>query len=301
MKRISIILIFLINFIYSIQGICSPIQEWWLKTIVLIEQETKNEKGQSQTTPVGTGFLLESEKGNFYIVTCKHVVKNKDGSNKGGLFYRLNTKPSINDPFDRIPIDSLLKETKGDYFLHSNENVDLVIFPVGVNPERDDVQFITLSKFEEFDKIDVGENIFVLGYPIGIISSGRNQPIVRNGIVAFKNKDFICLIDSASFPGNSGSPVIIESFPYTYDKEKFNRTEIKQSRIIGIISREIYYSEPAISPQTGNIRVTFEQNSGLSTIVTCNFIKDILKSEPLRNYEEKEEQKGKTTPNIVPR
>ncbi len=289
MKKVTVIIIaYFISLMYPAPGQCTAVQDYWLKTVVLIEQEAKNEKGQPQILPIGTGFLLQSQKGYFYVVTCKHVVKNKDGSNKEGMFYRLNTKPPVSDAFDRIPINSLLKKMDVGYFLHSDGNVDIAVFPAAVNIEREDIQFITLNKFQAFDKVSTGEDIFVIGHPAGTVSGGRNLPVLRKGIVAFKNSDFACLIDSVIFPGDSGSPVITESLPFTYNKGTFNTKEVKRSQLIGMVSQQIRYQEPAISPQTGNVRVVFEENAGLSTIVASNFIEDVLGSEALKRYEEKE-------------
>ena len=292
-KRTSGLIIGLIlfaNFIYPVQSECSMIQEDWLKTVVLIEQEAKNEKGQSQIIPIGTGFLLRSERGFYYVVTCKHVVRKKGRLNKEGLFYRLNTRSFIDDPFHRRSINALLEELEVDYFLHPDDRVDIAVFPIKVDVRKDDIKFATFSIFEELENIYPREDVFFIGYPIGTVLSERNQPVVRNGIISRKNEDFRFLIEGASFPGNSGSPVITKSLPYTYNREKklFNLKEVKQARFIGIIYQQIRYRESAISPQTGNVRVIFEENTGLSKVIPSNFIKDILESEPVKAYEKRE-------------
>ena len=283
-------------FIYPTQGNCSMIQEDWLKTVVLIEQEAKDEKGKSQIIPIGTGFLLRSEGGFYYVVTCRHVVKKKDGLEKKGLFYRLNTKSFIENPFHRRSINRLLDELEVAYFLHLDVNVDIAVFPIKVDVQKEDIKFATFSIFEEFENTYPGEDVFFIGYPIGTVLSERNQPVVRNGIISRKNEDRRFLIEGASFPGSSGSPVITKSLPYTYNKENrlFNLKEVKQARFIGIIYQQIRYRESAISPQTGNVRVIFEENTGLSKVIPSNFIKDILDSKAVKAYEQREAEKRLT-------
>ncbi len=295
MKRLIITFILFTTFVFLTTQASAMIQDDWLKTVVLIEQEVKNEQGQAQYIPIGTGFLLQSKEGFFYVVTCRHVVKNKDGSNRQGLYYRLNTKSFIDNPFDRRPINPLLKDLGVDYFLHPNPAVDLALFPVKVDIKKEEIKFATLSIFEGFEEIFPGDDIFFIGYPIGTVLSERNEPVVRSGIISRKNTDNTFLIDGASFPGSSGSPVITKTLPYTYerDKKNFNLTQPKQARFIGIISQQVRYREPAISAQSGDLRVIFEENTGLSLVIPANFIVDILKSGLISSYEAKERRMHK--------
>jgi hypothetical protein len=50
--------------------------------------------------------------------------------------------------------------------------------------------------------------VIVPGYPLSLgIEDGRNNPVVRLGIIAqFTEKDYF-LVDGVASPGNSGSPV----------------------------------------------------------------------------------------------
>jgi hypothetical protein len=41
----------------------------------------------------------------------------------------------------------------------------------------------------------------------------------------------------------------------------------ERAMVIGIVSSYLRYQDVAISPQTGNIRVVFEENSGLASVV----------------------------------
>lgn len=62
-------------------------------------------------------------------------------------------------------------------------------------------------------RLHVGEDVIVMGYPLGIFDDTHNLPISRNGIIAsaypipFKRNQFF-LVDSYLEEGTSGSPVI---------------------------------------------------------------------------------------------
>ncbi len=63
------------------------------------------------------------------------------------------------------------------------------------------------------DEFDAVEDIYLVGYLRGIFDTINNLPLVRQGITASSVKELfegnnLFMIDSACFPGSSGSPVI---------------------------------------------------------------------------------------------
>ena len=62
------------------------------------------------------------------------------------------------------------------------------------------------------------------------------------------------LIDSMTFPGNSGCPVVISS-------EGEGGAE---GKLIGVHHSTLPYREEAVSRQTGRVRIVFEDNMGLA-------------------------------------
>ena len=67
---------------------------------------------------------------------------------------------------------------------------------------------------EKLKNLSAVEDILMIGYPIGLYDMENNYPIFRKGITSshpatnFDNKN-IGLIDTACFPGSSGSPILI--------------------------------------------------------------------------------------------
>ena len=62
-------------------------------------------------------------------------------------------------------------------------------------------------------KVSEGDGVFVLGYPLGAMSRGRQRAIARAGIIArncdaYESVPNDLLIDAHIFGGNSGGPVI---------------------------------------------------------------------------------------------
>jgi hypothetical protein len=47
---------------------------------------------------------------------------------------------------------------------------------------------------------------------------------------------------------------------------------------IGVIGKYIPYKEKAVSDQTGDVRVVFQENTGLSMVWSVHFINEIINS-----------------------
>lgn len=153
-------------------------------------------KNSSSFTSSGTGFALSS---NGFIVTNNHVI---EGANS-------LTVKGVNGDFT-IPYDARV--------VVSDKNNDLAIIQI------DDNRFSSISKIPisiKFASSDVGENIFVLGYPLRATMGDEIK--LTNGIISSKTGfqgDITSYQISAPIqPGNSGGPL--------FDKE---------ANLIGIIN-----------------------------------------------------------------
>ena len=122
-----------------------------------------------------------------------------------------------------------------------------------------------------------GDFIYVLGFPMGIMEPLRQYVISRTGIIARlrdtldgTNKDF--LIDAMIFPGNSGGPVINK--PEVISIE--GTSSVPSPYLIGIVSSYLTYTDTAVSKQTGQSRVVFEENSGLAVVIPADYILETI-------------------------
>jgi hypothetical protein len=99
-----------------------------------------------------------------------------------------------------LPLAPLLTEAK-------NKGIEPFFVPLDESLIPSDTELAELTALED---------IIMIGYPIGIWDSHNNMPVIRRGITATHpvidyedRKEF--MIDSACFPGSSGSPVFLFS------------------------------------------------------------------------------------------
>ena len=98
-------------------------------------------------------------------------------------------------------------------------------------------------------KLAPGENILMIGYPIGIWDKVNNAPVFRKGIAAtYPGKHYDgkpeFMIDAASFPGSRGSPVLVHDLIY-YDREKHAiawDTSGSRTKLLGILHSVVQYT-----------------------------------------------------------
>jgi hypothetical protein len=242
------------------EGFCSPISLTWVHATVRVE----NEWGKG-----GTGFLvirrLEKEKkqGKVFLVTNKHVIhpdaesrqkaqfltlylnlREKDGAVAGKSFqlpltedghrlWREHTQPMV----DVLAVDITA-------FANDHPNLE--------NRGADYSLFATPQILKE-ENITEGEEVLILGYPLGLFHARTHSPLVRQGIVATRIGERIqvrlrspggetqrveipgFLIDAAIIPGSSGSPVVLKPIIGRKVKDKIDM-ETATPYLLGIVS-----------------------------------------------------------------
>jgi S1-C subfamily serine protease len=275
-----------------------------LKTIVLIEREQVNFAGGVEYVPHATGFLVGFLKDNntvqknysLFLISNRHVF---DGFEK--LWFRFDTDTNT----VRFPVP--LKDSKGMalFLQHSNPKVDLAMMTVAVNVlNQNNVKWsffqeenIKLSKDFTSSGIELGDEIFVIGFPMGISGSIQNYPIIRSGSIArldteILNEHFF-LIDSFVFPGNSGGPVVMKPQAISL----VGTVPVSSTYLVGVVSGFRLYQEPLYSLQTNPPKVAgfANQNSGLSSVVPMDYAKDIYQdwlrtNKPIEQVEANKEE-----------
>ncbi|MFI5164678.1 MAG: hypothetical protein ACHQHP_05465, partial [Bacteroidia bacterium] len=121
--------------------------------------------------------------------------------------------------------------------------------------------------------------VYFVSYHPGLVNLNDFKPIFRNGYISRINIDKTILIDAFAFPGNSGSPVFLKSSSIRYDSPTINLGgDELGDKFIGIIGAYIPYEDIAVSSQTNQPRVVFQENSGIAYIWSINFINEIIKS-----------------------
>ena len=147
----------------------------------------------------GSGFLV-SEDG--LIATAGHVCENtqffeiqfQDGTRGKAEFVHMENMERCDVGFLQITwINKYLDENEFHILLAESEPIE------------------NLSYFNLDTEIEIGEDLAIFGYPWGL----NNGVVLTQGIVSLSNRNepffgvkLVIQTDAASWPGNSGSPVI---------------------------------------------------------------------------------------------
>jgi hypothetical protein len=179
----------------------------------------------------GTGFFVGVKNKatldtySVYLITAKHVLQKEDSKTFFPfVFIRINKK---NSGAEMLRLDLVTEGIRRNVFFHNDSSVDIAIVPALPDQQKYDFKFLPddfLTTKDEFKKLNIreGSDVFFTGLFTPQftqeVADQRNYPIVRFGKVALvadekinwgKLKDpmELYLIESASYGGNSGSPV----------------------------------------------------------------------------------------------
>lgn len=237
-----------------------------------IRVEVLNESGVIVST--GTGFFfsfsLGDDKNIPVIVTNKHVVRD---ARIGRLVFTV-TKDGKPVYGEKLPY--IIEGLQESFIFHPDPNVDLCIMPLGPIYEdaynRFNKQLFTvyldesvIPTKEQVEQLSTLEDIIMIGYPNGLWDATNNLPIIRKGTTAIHPKfDYNgktdIVMDIASFPGSSGSPVCI-----------YNQGSYSQRDGIAIGNRLIFLGILYAGPQqsvTGEIATIVIPTSAVPVPVT---------------------------------
>jgi len=233
---------------------------------------------------VGVPIAEEPGKYTTFLVTNRHVI---DGLPSNDFFMSLN--PTDGAPAEEVSI--FVKDETTDVALwefHPNPAVDVAVTSLGLGHpglERFTRNFFELDHHAingdqlVANGLTEGSRVSVLGFPMQIVGVSRRSVVVRTGAIA-QLDDFLggrspsYLIDCATFPGNSGGPVI-NLLEATSLAGSPAQTSVN---LIGITAQSLLYLDQAISMQTGQVRLVSENNSGLSVVFSVDAIRETIEA-----------------------
>ena len=251
----------------------------------------------------GTGFFYgklvregkDISKRNYdvYLVTAKHVINSwkgeqasaaLNGKELSDLIIRVNPT-SADESASVFTLSDILNDKKEEWCPNPNKK-DVAVLAANIDTLRskaygvgfflDDEMVADIAKLKSI-RASAGDGVFVLGFPMGIVGAKRNAVIVRQGIIAriedmLNSNSDTFLIDSFVFPGNSGGPVILKP-----EMTSITGTPNQlRAYLLGIVIEYQPYPDTAISQQTHRPRITFEENSGLATVLPVDYINDAI-------------------------
>lgn len=242
----------------------------------------------------GTGFFMNFPglEGQFVpaVATNKHVVA---GAALGKFHLTLNKEgmPDLGNHRE-IALDNFEARWIG----HPDPNVDLAIFLVGplineISQAGLDPFYVSLPtdiipKADERKTFSAMEDVVMIGYPSGIWDSINNLPVIRRGITATHpavswNGKPEFLTDIASFPGSSGSPVLLVNLNGYTDVNGNLLIGASRVRLLGI-----HYAG-ALHTATGEIKIVTAPTAAAPVAVTAipNNIGVAIDSQRLLDFE----------------
>jgi S1-C subfamily serine protease len=246
--------------------------------------EGKSVQGSTQGTVFIMGRPYPSSKQvryRYVLVTAAHVLEGMQGDS---AVLHLRRKVGV-DSWEASPFPIPIRANGQPLW---TKNADVAVMYVSLpstanvmNPAAivstdllaDDQQ---LSQFE----IHPGDELYCLGYPLGMTSNAAGFPILRSGRIASYPllptstvKTF--LLDFPVFKGNSGGPVYISQVNRSYGGVSHLGESIHF--IMGLVSEESTYNEQLIGQYSAELH---QYQLGLAVVIQASVIKQTIEMLP---------------------
>lgn len=229
----------------------------------------------------------------------KHIVDRPDGSADFRIFLVTNrhVSDSARNPKIRINPQGAAPAEEFDLTLHTPEGlshwvshpdprVDVSVMGIDLNIVAnhqvyffgDTMHSATLSEMESQGLVE-GASTYILGFPMANVGDWRNTVVVRGGTIArFRDtlegysKSF--LVDGFVFPGNSGGPAVSRPEAFAVQGSPVPRRAV----LLGVVASYVPYEDVALSAQTGQPRVVFSENTGLTNVFPVDCIRETIEA-----------------------
>lgn len=251
-----------------------PIAKSWIYTTVLIENEWQ-ERGNGFFVSRTVKGLKTARHETVFVVTNKHVLSKDPRKRKEArkITLHLDIKHRNGSVLGKsVELPLVTKDNSKIWQEHPDLDVDVLAFHItglyelfGISQIEkkwiDYSVFADKARLQKFD-ITIGEEVLVIGYPLGLRQESLDFPLVRQGIIVThigqRSTDYVCkpdgtlckrtlrgfLIDGAVIPGSSGSPVILKP-----TIGRFVGNAIEMGRVpmflLGILAETRYAPVPA--------------------------------------------------------
>lgn len=175
--------------------------------------------GKTDSNKSASGFFYEHIN-KLYFITNRHVIfDEEDKFFPDSLELNLHIDEENLDKSKKYSID-LYKGNKKLWLEHpiDGKNIDVAALPVDIEDIKSEFHVVAFRDKDLLSanrSISIGDDLLVVGYPLGIRDTIHKTPIVRSAIVAsvyplpFNGEKYF-LIDSFLHDGTSGSPVLLK-------------------------------------------------------------------------------------------
>ena len=232
-------------------------------------------------TPWGTAFWVkDSATESAVLVSNKHIFNG---------FSQIVLSQYSTEGYTSAQIIITLKDKNGNrlWVEHPDSMTDIAAIKVKyferIGELRAEIIGIPINLFAKSEELSEGDDVFILGFPMGIRTTAKSFPMIRTGVISLKpTEDFlvvqndriigrnIYLVDANILGGNSGSPVFLKptlSRPFISP----NAIGSTQPKLIGIVSSYVTDWLPLVKAQS---TIYAQGNSGITIVHRSE---DILK------------------------
>jgi trypsin-like peptidase len=226
----------------------------------------------------------------WFLVTNRHVIESLEKA-----YLRANTWDPANPTLIGVAreVELTLQGPNGEQFwwTHPDPDIDIAVTLINIAGFtavgfrvyffEDDVDALTVAQMAAIPMSE-GDGVYGLGFPMGLVGGDKNRPIVRGGWIA-RLQDLLAgesntfLIDSAVFPGQSGGPVVSRPEALALPGGE----ALASCRLLGVVVAYVPYRDTAVSSQTGQVRITFDENSGLAWVYPIDRIEETIAAVPV--------------------
>jgi hypothetical protein len=297
MRRFFLIVLFILFLVPWRQVMAGTIPDEIKKTVAFVFVKG----GDGKLVPNGTAFFVgvpnetDPQQSFVYLVTARHVLR-QDPRNLNSplfpsIFLRLDRKGSGTETVELPLREQSLRRT---VFSPDDRTVDLAAIPCLPDPNIFDFKMIPLdliTSSEKFSELGIaeGSEIFFVGLFLQHLGEQSNCPIVRFGRVALLTTDRIdwsgikmelYLVESASYGGNSGSPV----FYFLGADRKAGSLTLgpPEIRLAGVMMGAFQTPEQIRVAQTSVVPYSVS-NIGIAAVVPSFKLYELLLSDALKN------------------
>ncbi len=263
-----------------------PFFEQFKFTVTLVETvSAKSTPDSLVLDPVGTAFWVQDSSSDSYIlVSNKHVF--------GDISEAVLSQYSATGQTSALMIVRL-KDQNGRrlWTAHPDSLTDIAAIKVKyfkrIGQTKAEIIGIPTDLFAKSDELIEGDDVFILGFPMGIRTTAKSFPLLRTGVLSLKpTEDFLLLpngaiigrnvylLDANILGGNSGSPVFLKpgmTRPFINPGEL---GKITQPKLIGIVSAYINDLLPLVRT---NSSIYAEGNSGITIVHRSEEILKVVK------------------------
>lgn len=204
--------------------------------------------GNGQPLTNATGFFYLHD--NFlYLITARHVVTG-EGTNQRPDALKVSLHTNKDDLTESVNLDiPLYREGECQFWEHPDHGSAVDLVAVSVNdPAVLSKHFVATFRASDIadaeSVLSIGQDVLIVGFPLGFHDTLNNLPIVRRATIAssyshpFKGNPYF-LTDARLHRGTSGSPVIA----YLPVKSSFGAKVESGWKLLGIHSSSLDVSD----------------------------------------------------------